>query len=153
MRKITVPWCEQLFFVSNFQISAALNEAAHLRSKKILKFNRRHGASSNKYVMIYRVKTKKGWNDRSLQRYEFVGFNYWFKSCSVNWHAWRQAVSLTGSTKTRNPESGNETESRKRKRKRNQKQKRKRNTESNINDRKLKNFTLHNLVQSKENLS
>ena len=30
--------------------------------------------------------------------------------------------------------------------------KRKRNTESNINDRKLKNFTLHNLVQSKENL-
>ena len=27
-----------------------------------------------------------------------------------------------------------------------------RNTESNINDRKLKNFTLHNLVQSKENL-
>ena len=26
-----------------------------------------------------------------------------------------------------------------------------RNTESNINDRKLKNFTLHNLVQSKEN--
>ena len=45
----------------------------------------------------------------------------------------------------RNPE----TESRKRKRK----QKKKRNTESNINDRKLKNFTLHNLVQSKENLS
>ena len=32
------------------------------------------------------------------------------------------------------------------------KQKRKRNTESNINDRKLKNFTLHNLVQSKQNL-
>ena len=29
---------------------------------------------------------------------------------------------------------------------------RKRNTESNINDRKLKNFTLRNLVQSKENL-
>ena len=28
-----------------------------------------------------------------------------------------------------------------------------RNTESNINGRKLKNFTLHNLVQSKENLS
>ena len=28
-----------------------------------------------------------------------------------------------------------------------------RNTESNINDRKLKYFTLHNLVQSKENLS
>ena len=27
-----------------------------------------------------------------------------------------------------------------------------RNTESNINDRKLKNFTLHNLVQSKKNL-
>ena len=27
-----------------------------------------------------------------------------------------------------------------------------RNTESNITDRKLKNFTLHNLVQSKENL-
>ena len=26
------------------------------------------------------------------------------------------------------------------------------NTESNINDRKLTNFTLHNLVQSKENL-
>ena len=26
-----------------------------------------------------------------------------------------------------------------------------RNTESNINDRKLKNFTLHNLVQSKDN--
>ena len=45
----------------------------------------------------------------------------------------------------RNPET--ETESRKRKRKQ------KRNTESNINDRKLKNFTLHNLVQSKENLS
>ena len=32
------------------------------------------------------------------------------------------------------------------------KRKRKRNTESNINDRKLKNFTVHNLVQSKENL-
>ena len=31
--------------------------------------------------------------------------------------------------------------------------KQKRNTESDINDRKLKNFTLHNLVQSKENLS
>ena len=46
----------------------------------------------------------------------------------------------------RNPET--ETESRKRK----QKQRRKRNTEANINDRKLKNFTLHNLVQSKENL-
>ena len=46
----------------------------------------------------------------------------------------------------RNPET--ETESRKRERK----QKRKLNTESNINDRKLKNFTLHNLVQSKENL-
>ena len=42
------------------------------------------------------------------------------------------------STKTRNPE----TELRKQKR----------NTESNINDRKLKNFTLHNLVQSKEHL-
>ena len=28
---------------------------------------------------------------------------------------------------------------------------RKQNTESNINDRKLKDFTLHNLVQSKEN--
>ena len=55
-----------------------------------------------------------------------------------------------GSTKTRNPET--EKESRERKRKRKQKQKRKRNTESNINDRKLKNFTLHNLVQSKENL-
>ena len=27
-----------------------------------------------------------------------------------------------------------------------------RNTESNINDRKFKNFTLHNLVQSKKNL-
>ena len=37
----------------------------------------------------------------------------------------------------RNPET--ETESRKR------------NTESNINERKLKNFTLHNLVQSKQN--
>ena len=47
----------------------------------------------------------------------------------------------------RNPEMETETESRKRK------QKRKRNAESNINDRKLKNFTLHNLVQSKENLS
>ena len=43
----------------------------------------------------------------------------------------------------RNPET--ETESWKRKRKQ--------NTESNIDDRKLKNFTLHNLVQSKENLS
>ena len=32
------------------------------------------------------------------------------------------------------------------------KQKRKRNPESNINERKLKNFTLHNLVQSKQNL-
>ena len=42
----------------------------------------------------------------------------------------------------RNPESGNGNGN-----------KRKRNTESNINDRKLKNFTLHNLVQSKENLS
>ena len=31
-------------------------------------------------------------------------------------------------------------------------QKWKRNTESNINDAKLKNFTLHKLVQSKENL-
>ena len=31
--------------------------------------------------------------------------------------------------------------------------KRKRNTESNINDRKLKNFTLHDLVQSKGDLS
>ena len=46
-----------------------------------------------------------------------------------------------GSTKTWNPDSGNgngitKTE-----------------TESNINDRKLKNFTIHNLVQSKENLS
>ena len=48
----------------------------------------------------------------------------------------------------RNPETETETESRKRERK----QKRKLNTESNINDRKLKNFTLHNLVQSKENL-
>ena len=51
-----------------------------------------------------------------------------------------------GSTKTWNPESGiwnPETESRKRKR----------NTESNINDRNLKNFTLHNLVQSKGDLS
>ena len=47
----------------------------------------------------------------------------------------------------RNPEMETETESRK------LKQKRKRNAESNINDRKLKNFTLHNLVQSKENLS
>ena len=63
-----------------------------------------------------------------------------------------------GSTKTWNPESGiwnpetesqnhGITESRKRKRKR------KRNTESNINDKKLKNFTLHNLVQSKGDLS
>ena len=42
----------------------------------------------------------------------------------------------------RNPET--ETESRKRKQKR--------NTESNINERKLKNFTLHNLVRSKQNL-
>ena len=49
----------------------------------------------------------------------------------------------------RNPET--ETESRKWQRKR--KQQRKRNTESNINDRKIKNFTIHNLVQSKENLS
>ena len=40
----------------------------------------------------------------------------------------------------RNPET--ETESRKRKR----------NTKANISDRKLKNFTLRNLVQSKENL-
>ena len=59
-------------------------------------------------------------------------------------------VGNNGSTKTRNPESGNgngitETESRKRKRKQ--------HTESNIDDRKLKNFTIHNLVQSKENLS
>ena len=37
-----------------------------------------------------------------------------------------------------------ETESRK--------QKWKRNTESNINNRKFKNFTLHNIVQSKDNL-
>ena len=42
----------------------------------------------------------------------------------------------------RSPET--ETESRKRKQKR--------NTESNINERKLKNFTLHNLVQSEQNL-
>ena len=44
------------------------------------------------------------------------------------------------STKTWNPESKNritETET---------------ETESNINDRKLQNFTLHNFVQSKENL-
>ena len=47
----------------------------------------------------------------------------------------------------RNPETEREMESRKRKRKQ------KWNTESNVNDRKLKNFTLHNLVQSKENLS
>ena len=47
-----------------------------------------------------------------------------------------------GSSKRRNPESGI----------RKRKQKRKRNTESNINGKKLKNFTLHNLVQSKENL-
>ena len=46
----------------------------------------------------------------------------------------------------RNPVT--ETESWKRKRK----WKQKRNTESNINDRKLKNFSLHNLVQSKEKL-
>ena len=48
------------------------------------------------------------------------------------------SVVISGSTKTRNPEFGNGngiTE-----------------TESNINDRKLKNFTWHNLVQSKENL-
>ena len=32
-------------------------------------------------------------------------------------------------------------------------QKRKWNTESNINDSRLKNFSLQNLVQSKENLS
>ena len=58
-----------------------------------------------------------------------------------------------GSTKTWNPKSRNGDgngngvmESWKRE------QKRKRNTESNINDRKLKNFMLHNLVQSKENL-
>ena len=57
-------------------------------------------------------------------------------------------IYYVGSTKTRNPET--ETESRKRKRTRERKQKR--NTGSNINDRKLKNFTLHNLVQSKENL-
>ena len=44
-----------------------------------------------------------------------------------------------GSTKTWNRESGNGNGIR--------------NTESNINDRKLKYFTLHNLVQSKENLS
>ena len=56
-----------------------------------------------------------------------------------------------GGTKTRNPEFGirnpeTETES--------QKRKWKWNTESNINDTKLpvKNFTLHKLVQSKENL-
>ena len=75
-----------------------------------------------------------------------------------------RSIKKKGSTKTWNPESGNgngitETESRKRKRKRKRKHKRKRkqkrkpNTESNISDRKLKNFTLHNLVQSKENLS
>ena len=58
-----------------------------------------------------------------------------------------------GSTKTgnsesgiRNPETETETESRKRK------QKRKRNTESKINHRKVKNFTLHNLVQPNESL-
>ena len=54
---------------------------------------------------------------------------------------WRAALKHV----IRNPET--ETESRK------GKQKRKRNTESNISDRKLKNFTLRNLVQSKENLS
>ena len=48
-----------------------------------------------------------------------------------------------GSTKTWNRESGNG----------NGNGNGIRNTESNINDRKLKNFTLHNLVQSKENLS
>ena len=49
-----------------------------------------------------------------------------------------------GSTKDeiRNPESGI----------RKRKEKQKRNTESNISGKKLKNFTLHNLVQSKENL-
>ena len=45
----------------------------------------------------------------------------------------------------RNPESGI--------RNRKRKQKRKRKTESNINNRKLKNFALDNLVLSKENLS
>ena len=52
--------------------------------------------------------------------------------------AFRIPDSRFSSTKTRNPESGNGNGIR--------------NTESNINDRKLKNFTLHNLVQSKENL-
>ena len=49
---------------------------------------------------------------------------------------------LQGSTKTQNPHSGNG----------NGIQKRKRNMKSNINDRKLKNFTLHNLVQPEQNL-
>ena len=55
-----------------------------------------------------------------------------------------EALIFSGSTKTWNPESGNvngitETET-------------ERNKESNINDRKFKNFTSHNLVQSKKNL-
>ena len=49
-----------------------------------------------------------------------------------------------GSTKTWNPESGNGNG--------NRNGNGIRNTESNINDRKLKDFTLHNLVESKENL-
>ena len=50
---------------------------------------------------------------------------------------WNPEIEMESWTQKRNTEYGNGN---------------KRNTESNINDRKLKNFTLHNLVQSKENL-
>ena len=49
-------------------------------------------------------------------------------------------ISDIGSTKTWNSEYGI------------RERKRERDTESNVNGRKLKNFTLHNLVQSIENL-
>ena len=79
--------------------------------------------------------------------------------------AFRIPDSRFGSTKTWNPESGNgngngkgirNLESGKGNGKGNGKGIRNteygiRNTESNINDSKLKNFTLHNLVKSKEN--
>ena len=93
-------------------------------------------ASKMKSWILYRL--------RSTQKYphfeDFFIDQRWLKF-RIFYHVSRAALKHG----IRNLER--ETESRKRK------QKRKRNTESNINDRKLKNFTLHNLVQSKENLS
>ena len=82
-----------------------------------------------------------------LDRTDPLSFGPKFPESLVEWIApYSCCCFAPGSTKIWNPET--ETESQKRKRK----WKQKRNTESNINDRKLKNFTLHNLVQSKKKL-